>query len=139
MRYRTLASILVALLGRVAPAAADETQLDMGKHIYAERCASCHGANLQGQPNWMVRLPNGRLPAPPHDASGHTWHHSDAQLFRITKEGLAAIVPGYESDMPAYGRSLSDQEIRAVLEYIKGTWPEREREYQRGRTQANPL
>jgi hypothetical protein len=45
------------------------------------------GANLEGQPNWKERQANGRLPAPPHDASGHTWHHPDAQLFGITKQG----------------------------------------------------
>jgi mono/diheme cytochrome c family protein len=71
------------------------------------------------------------LPAPPHDTSGHTWHHPDGILFRITKEGPAAVVgDGYESDMPGFGDVLSDREIRAVLEFIKSTWPERERRYQ---------
>src|SRR3984893_6075924 len=37
-----------------------------GKAVYAQYCASCHGANLEGQPNWRERQPNGRLPAPPH-------------------------------------------------------------------------
>lgn len=58
-------------------------QAQEGKQIYLERCASCHGADLEGQPNWRERLPNGRLPAPPHDSTAHTWHHSDHQLFRI--------------------------------------------------------
>ena len=71
------------------------------------------------------------MPAPPHDASGHTWHHPDGVLFRITKEGVAAVVGGgYQSDMPAFGDVLSDDEIRAVLAYIKSMWPERERAYQ---------
>jgi mono/diheme cytochrome c family protein len=82
----------------------------------------------------MRRKPDGRLPAPPHDASGHTWHHSDAQLFLITKKGLSAIAPGYESDMPAFGDKLSDAEITEVLEYIKSTWPERQRAYQAARS-----
>jgi mono/diheme cytochrome c family protein len=68
-----------------------------GKVVYAENCASCHGAKLEGQPNWRKRLPNGRLPAPPHDATGHTWHHSDRQLFDMTKNGTAGMVPGYET------------------------------------------
>lgn len=104
-----------------------------GQTLYLEYCASCHGANLEGQPNWMERLPNGRLPAPPHDETGHTWHHSDEQLLRIVRDGLAAIAPGYETDMPAYGGKLSDQEIRAILDYIKQTWPDREREVQLSR------
>ena len=85
----------------------------------------------------MARLPNGRLPAPPHDETGHTWHHSDRQLFRIIKEGLASIVPGYETDMPAFGDTMTDEEIRSVLDYIKGTWPERQTDYQRAKSQAD--
>jgi mono/diheme cytochrome c family protein len=96
----------------------------LGEKLYASHCASCHGANLEGQPDWRKRLPNGRLPAPPHDASGHTWHHPDEVLFAITKHGLVPpyAPPGYESDMPAFGGKLSDQEIRAVLGYIKSRW-----------------
>lgn len=84
-------------------------------------------ATLEREPNWRQRLPSGRMPAPPHDASGHTWHHPDAVLFAIAKNGLVAGVTaprGYESDMPAFGRMLSDEEIVAVLAYIKSTWPE---------------
>ncbi|MCS6758862.1 MAG: cytochrome c, partial [Candidatus Devosia euplotis] len=75
--------------------------------------------------------PNGRLSAPPHNDTGHTWHHSDEQLFTIVKLGLAAISPGYESDMPAYDGTFSDEQITSVLDYIKNTWPERARNYQR--------
>lgn len=103
----------------------------VGRAVYAEHCAACHGATLEGQPNWTERLPSGRLPAPPHDASGHTWHHGDDTLFRITREGTAAVVGGgYQSDMPGFGAVLSDDEIRAVLAFIRSTWPERERRYQ---------
>lgn len=107
-----------------------------GRALYAANCASCHGFSLEGQPDWMTRLPNGRLPAPPHDETGHTWHHSDEQLFTIVKFGLAAISPGYESDMPAYDGTLSDEEITSVLDYIKSTWPERARTYQQARSEA---
>lgn len=106
--------------------------------LYIANCANCQGASLEGQPDWMKRLPNGKLPAPPHDETGHTWHHSDKQLFIIVKFGLAAIAPGYESDMPAFGTKLSDAQITAVLDYIKSTWPERAREYQRARSRADP-
>lgn len=105
--------------------------VEQGRQVYADQCASCHGANLEGQPDWRSPLPSGRLPAPPHDESGHTWHHADEVLFRIVKEGTAAIVGGsYESDMPGFADSLNDAEIRAVLAFIKSTWPERERGYQ---------
>lgn len=95
----------------------------LGASVYAQRCASCHGTHLEGQANWQQHLPNGRLPAPPHSAEGHTWHHSDRQLFEMTKNGPASIVPGYESDMPAFKVDLTDHEIWAALAYIKSTWP----------------
>jgi mono/diheme cytochrome c family protein len=101
-----------------------------GKTIYAQHCASCHGANLEGQPNWRERLPNGRLPAPPHDATGHTWHHSDKQLFEMVKSGTAGIVPGYETDMPAYTGVLTDADIWGILSFIESTWPPDIRERQ---------
>lgn len=103
----------------------DAAQVARGRVVYAEQCASCHGARLEGQPNWRSRKPDGRLPAPPHDDSGHTWHHPDADLFKITKQGIAAFAPsGYSSDMPAFGDRLSDADIWAVLAFIKSSWPE---------------
>jgi mono/diheme cytochrome c family protein len=102
---------------------ADE-RLAQGAKLYAEHCAACHGAKLEGQPEWRKRQPNGRFPAPPHDASGHTWHHSDAVLFGITKHGMVApyAPQGYESDMPGFGDKLSDAQIRSILAYIKSHW-----------------
>lgn len=125
-------SLAAGLFWRIGLSSSQDTEmLHLGGQVYAEHCASCHGANLEGQPNWKVRLPSGRLPAPPHDASGHTWHHPDGVLFRITKEGTAAVVGGgYESDMPGFGAILSDAEIRAVLEWIKNTWPAHQRNHQ---------
>lgn len=100
-------------------------KLAIGKEIYEDHCAACHGANLEGQPDWRIRRADGRLPAPPHDANGHTWHHSDDMLFAMVHDGMVPpLAPeGYQSDMPAYGEILSDDEIRAVLAYIQSTWP----------------
>jgi len=101
--------------------------LQSGAAIYARHCAVCHGMKLEGQPNWRQRLPNGRLPAPPHDESGHTWHHPPQVLFGITKFGLAPYAPpGYESDMPAFAGKLSDDEIRSVLAFIESHWKSRD-------------
>ena len=112
-------------------------QIALGRNLYAAHCAPCHGAKLEGQPDWQTPKPDGRLPAPPHDATGHTWHHTDRELFLITGKGMAAIVPGYISDMPAFEGILSDEEIAAVLAYIKSTWPKRERGYQETRNRAS--
>ncbi len=114
----------------------DAAVVTEGQAIYAKFCASCHGRNLEGQPNWRQRLANGRLPATPHDETGHTWHHSDAALFNLTKFGVAAVIgdPAYQSDMPAYEGMLTDGEILAVLSYIKSRWP---RDIQRRHDQIN--
>lgn len=78
------------------------------------------------------------MPAPPHDATGHTWHHADRDLFVITKKGLSAIVPDYTSDMPAFESVLSDEEIAQILAYIKSTWPDEARRYQEERSRLKP-
>lgn len=103
----------------------DPKVLATGMQVYRKHCAACHGAKLEGQPNWRMRDASGRLPAPPHDASGHTWHHPDDVLFRITKYGVAkaANLKDYVSAMPVYEGVLSDAEIVAVLSYIKAQWP----------------
>lgn len=111
--------------GRHAIDPTDAVQVALGSRIYAVHCAECHGAKLEGEAEWHTRKPNGELPAPPHDPSGHTWHHSDEQLFAITKHGMARYAPpDYKSAMPAFVGRLSDGEIRAVIAYIKSTWPE---------------
>ena len=96
-----------------------------GKQIYRERCGACHGLELQGAPNWHLRNAAGYLPAPPHDEKGHTWHHSDRLLFELTKYGpKIAAGEDYKTHMPAFEGVLSDEEIIAVLSYIKSTWPD---------------
>ena len=62
-------------------------QVALGQQVYASFCAGCHGDNLEGQPNWRQRLPLGNFPAPPHDETGHTWHHADQWLFEVVKYG----------------------------------------------------
>jgi mono/diheme cytochrome c family protein len=102
----------------------DRAQVALGAGLYVEHCAACHGAKLEGQPDWRRPLPNGRMPAPPHDESGHTWHHTDQALFGMVKKGLVPdyAPKGYVSDMPAFGDKLSDAEIWAVLAFIASHW-----------------
>lgn len=124
-----VAALFYVLASQLTPEFIDPAERKLvrqGQPIYTTHCAVCHGESLQGQRNWRQRLPNGRLPAPPHDQTGHTWHHSDAMLVDIIKNGLVpgrTAPPGYESDMPAYRAILTDEEIVAVLAYIKSTWP----------------
>ena len=95
------------------------------KVVYLANCASSHGAKLQGQPNWREPLPDGGYPAPPHDGSGHTWRHSDRQLFEATKFGGGfSAAPGSVSHMPAFENVLSDDEIWATIAFVKNWWPD---------------
>src|SRR5687768_12416826 len=101
---------------------ADAEELALGRSLYAAHCASCHGRNLEGQPDWQVPLPDGRMPAPPLDATGHAPHHDQSQLFQIVKEGMASANGGKPTDMPAFEGILSDEEISAVLAYVGSKW-----------------
>ena len=104
----------------------DKEVVMLGKNIYAQNCASCHGVSLEGQANWQQRDADGYLPAPPHDETGHTWHHPDSYLFLMTKYGIEKMIgKTYPNNMPAYKGKLTDEEILAALSYIKSTWSSR--------------
>jgi mono/diheme cytochrome c family protein len=117
-----------------------EADAPTGQALYGEKCAVCHGANLEGQPDWQSPDEDGVYPAPPHDASGHTWHHADPMLFEYIKIGGQAALDrqgvAFNSGMPGFGDQLTDDQIRSILDYIKSTWPERERNMQAQRTEA---
>ena len=97
-----------------------------GEEIYQTQCASCHGVYLEGEENWKANNADGSLKAPPHDATGHTWHHPDSYLINRIKNGTAGLDPGTQakSNMPAYSSLLTDDEIVRVLDYIKDSWPD---------------
>ena len=101
----------------------DAAVVDLGRVVYAENCASCHGVVLEGQANWRQRDAEGYLPAPPHDEGGHTWHHPDSYLFLMTKYGIEEMIgKSYPNNMPVFEDKLTDDEIIAALSYIKSTW-----------------
>ena len=119
----------------------DPQLVERGESIYALHCATCHGANLEGEDDWKLQNADGSFRSPPHDESGHTWHHSDDQLVAAVRLGGARLEAdiGGTSAMPAYEAILSDHEIAAVLEFIKSHWPADIRQYQWERTlQAQP-
>ncbi len=130
------------LLALATPATADHELEDRdtvaGHSLYVENCASCHGTDLKGQPDWQATNADGVLPAPPHDKTGHTWHHDNKLLFDYTKlGGKAALavrgVADFNSGMPAFEGALSDDDIWNILAYIRSTWPKRLQKVQASR------
>ena len=135
---------LLAVLALLLPAAAEagheleNRDLRNGQVLYKEHCASCHGAELEGQPNWRQIDKDGLLPAPPHDRTGHTWHHDNRLLFDYTKLGGKALmeargIAGFKSGMEGFGDALADDEIWDILAFIRSTWPERIKRIQASR------
>jgi len=140
------ALLLLALVGTASAAQAEHRltgrDIETGAALYAGNCASCHGAELDGQPDWRSPGEDGVLPAPPHDASGHTWHHDTPLLLEYTlKGGQAALeargVKGFKSGMPAFEETLSEDQVLDILAFIRSTWPERVQAAQSARTHAS--
>lgn len=119
--------------GSGGPGSADisSTEVAQGRQIYEQYCAACHGGQGEGAPDWEKPDDKGEMPPPPHDENGHTWRHSDAMLFRMIAEGWRYPFNKTERlTMPAFGESLSDQEIDAVIEYLSTLWTHEQRQYQ---------
>lgn len=137
MRLGMIAALVLAAASAEAGHELDGRDIAAGETLYADHCAACHGANLEGQPNWRVKGDDGLLPAPPHDETGHTWHHDNQLLFSYTKLGgrgaLAAQGVRFDSGMPGFAEVLSDDEIWNILAFIHATWPPRVQEIQAGR------
>ena len=110
-------ALTIAACGTSEPVA-DAQVLATGEALYMQYCAACHGVNLEGQPDWQGPNADGVFPAPPHTRDGHTWHHPDSQLLQIIAEGGTTL----NSAMPAFGDRLNQDEMEAILAYIKSFW-----------------
>ncbi len=111
-------------------------EVAQGRQIYEQTCAACHGWQGEGATDWKQPDIKGEMPAPPHNEAGHTWRHSDAMLFKMIEKGWRH--PFNKTDrltMPAFGENLTDQEIHAVIEYLKTLWTDEQRKYQKTESQ----
>lgn len=92
------------------------TQLDTpGAHTYVTHCASCHGQDGKGQPDWM----------PPLAGATSSLAKESASAINITLNGSQRIVAAGVPDayrMPAFREHLSDQQIADVLTFVRSTW-----------------
>ncbi len=111
-------------LQQVPPSVASDAGNRTGQEVFASTCALCHGSEGEGVDNWRVRDDDGRLPPPPLNGEGHTWHHSDGALYGIVSEGGLGI--GFGSNMPSFKDELSREEIISVLEFVKTLWEGKE-------------
>lgn len=89
--------------------------VDLGERRYQQSCAACHGAAGAGH------LYPG---APALDGSEHAWHHSDDQIIQLLRRGGPR--------MPAVAARWSDEEVAAVLGYMKSWWTPEQRRIQVG-------
>lgn len=122
----TTRSILPDLAKAGQPPELDPAVVSSGAALYSQFCASCHKADLTGEPDWKTPNEDGSYRAPPHDGSGHTWHHSDQLLLTIIRDGLESV----ESNMPTYAGTLTDAQIMSIVEFLKSSWPPEERLFQ---------
>lgn len=138
-----LGAAIVLLVGTIAwlrspgnvstPAFTPDPNLSAQQHqgfgIYVANCASCHGGPSGGA---MMDYP------PRHNANGHTWHHGDCELKQVIREGgnemtdmmRRMMAPSNAPTMQAFRERLTDDEIEAVLAFIKSMWTSEQRDAQ---------
>lgn len=93
-------------------------QVAQGKMVFAENCASCHGANAEATPNWKTPDANGDYPPPPLNGSAHAWHHPLAVLDQVIREGTATM----GGNMPAWGKQLNQAQRLSVIASFQDYW-----------------
>lgn len=97
-------------------------QFELGKKVYAENCARCHGPYGQGiVDDWKKPNPDGSFPPPPLNGTAHTWHHPFSVLMKTIDEGGAPV----GGNMPAFREILSEEEKIAVIAYFQSWWDDK--------------
>src|SRR6266851_9094538 len=142
---KLVVSVMIAATSQIVSADAndgsqsiDPERVRSGRAVYEQHCASCHGATAEGAPNWQVRDANGELPAPPHNAKGHTWRHSDADLYEMVSKGWRdPFNKSMRLTMPAFGEALAPEQIRAVITYLKTFWTPEQTQFQLEESQGH--
>ena len=100
------------------PPAESALLMDLGKRVYDSQCATCHGVDGRGEP-----------PAyPPLAGNQSIQMESAVNPIRMVLNG--GYPPGTEDDpmpygMPPFAQSLSDDEVAAVVTYIRLSWGNR--------------
>lgn len=83
-----------------------------GASLYAQACASCHGADLRGT-----------VSGPPFlDAIYRPAHHADAAFLLAVRRGARSHHWNF-GDMPPI-EGLSDEQVAAILEFVRSSQAE---------------
>lgn len=101
-----------------------------GEETYNLVCAHCHGYEGEGQLASTIEntLALGMNTVPPANSTGHMWQHPDQLLIRVVQEGIQN--PLDQFPMAAFSPGLSEDDIRAVLAYIRLWWTDEQRAHQ---------
>ncbi|WP_421991068.1 c-type cytochrome [Roseococcus sp.] len=115
---RATAVYLRSLGGQSAartPAAANTPEMTRGAAIYADRCSGCHVGNGQGIARLFPRLAEAPLVV----------HDDPTSLIRVVLAGSRAGTTDARPTgpaMPSFAWNLSDDEVAAVLTYVRNSW-----------------
>ena len=101
-------------MGIGTAALADGTQ--RGAEIFAANCAACHGTAGWPDPDSALVRSLGVVPADFSDALFNS-REGESEWKLVVTHGGAAL--GFSDKMPAFGESLSEDDIDSVLTYIK--------------------
>jgi len=104
----------------LANVAVDAAETD--RELYEAACASCHGREGRGAPEG-TRI---KVPLPNFTDCSVVTGESTGNWVALTAQGGQAL--GLSSQMPSFADSLSDQQIREVVAYLRGfctdpSWP----------------
>lgn len=98
----------------------DSAQIQRGYALFSQNCASCHGVNGQGAPNWSRPGVQGKDAAPPLNGTGHAWHHPMKALMTTIMYGTVRL----GGAMPAWKDQLSEQDISDIVAWFQSQWPD---------------
>ncbi|NGX16337.1 cytochrome c [Wenzhouxiangella sp. XN24] len=101
----------------------DLSSLQDGERIYAEACAACHGADGAG-----VRQEQLGFAVPPPDFTDCNFATREAQADWVAVAHDGGPVRAFARFMPAFGKALSEDQLRAVDGHIRtfcrdDAWP----------------
>jgi mono/diheme cytochrome c family protein len=102
IKATTMAAVMLATIAFLnAPAKADEKTAA----LYKQKCTACHGVDGKGE------TPTGK--------AMKVRSFADPEVAKMSDDELAAAIEKGKGKMPAYGKSLKPDEIKAMVAYVR--------------------